>query len=269
MVPNRQPLGHTFEYRRSVGNGIFCEERETNRNLMRWLLLITFILIVGLLIKYQNALSDTPQNLVETLTANADNGGTAEFIQEVKNSDGQWLENAATPIFDNQLVKTLPQKQWLDSNKKDVLGSHIAADGSEKWIEVDLSDFRLYAWEGSRKIYEFPTSTGRPGYKTVTGEFRVWRKVRNQTYRGGSRQRGNYYYLPNVPYSLFFYEAYAIHGAYWHNDFGIKNRSSGCVNLRISDAEQIYNWAGPAMPGNLGALNSSPDNPGVRVVVHD
>lgn len=150
-----------------------------------------------------------------------------------------------------------------------ILGSHTAADGSEKWVEVDISDQKLYAWEGNRKAYDFPISSGRPGYNTVQGEFRVWRKVRLQAYRGGSKKRGDYYYLPNVPYSLFFHEGYAIHGAYWHNDFGIKRRSSGCVNLRISDAEAIYTWAGPAMQSGTGAINSSSDNPGVRVLVHD
>lgn len=189
------------------------------------------------------------------------------FFDHVKTASGQWVENASPPIFDNEPVATLPSKPEEDDSSV-VLGSHTATDGTEKWIEVDISDQKLYAWEGNRKIYDFPTSSGRPGYDTVQGEFRVWRKVRSQTYRGGSKARGDYYYLPNVPYSLFFHEAYAIHGAYWHNDFGIKRRSSGCVNLSIPNAEKIYNWAGPAMSGGTAALNSTPENPGVRVVVH-
>lgn len=74
---------------------------------------------------------------------------------------------------------------------------------------------------------------------------------------------------PNVPYSLFFHQGYAIHGAYWHNDFGIKRRSSGCINLKPEEAGVIYNWAGPAMTSGEGAVNSTSDNPGVRVVVHE
>ncbi|MBI2009608.1 MAG: L,D-transpeptidase [Candidatus Chisholmbacteria bacterium] len=194
--------------------------------------------------------------------------GTDSFLEQVKLSSGAWVENAGNPVFDNEKLAVKPRR-IVAGDSAVVLGSHIAADGSEKWIEVDLSDFRLNAWEGNRKVFEFSISSGRPGYKTVTGEFRVWRKVRNQAYRGGSKERGDYYYLPNVPYSLFFHGGYAIHGAYWHDDFGIKNRSSGCVNLRIPDAEQLYNWAGPSMPEGLGALSSSSDNPGVRVVVHD
>lgn len=214
------------------------------------------------------------QNSYEVQAANWGDG-TDTFYKQVLKSNGDWVDNAGTPIFDNKAVATLPQKPANETSTQ-VLGSHIAPDGSEKWIDVDLSDLKLYAWEGNRKVYEYSVSTGRPGYKTPTGEFRVWSKVRSQTYKGGSKQRGDYYYLPNVPYSLFFgggnvpdWKGYAIHGAYWHNDFGIKNRSSGCINVRPTEMEQIYNWAGPAMLAETGVVNSTPDNPGVRVVVHD
>lgn len=227
---------------------------------MKWFLsLLIIILSINLL--------RTPQTAREASIANADKGGTIEFIEQVKTTSGEWIENAGMPIFDNMPVVSLPQRPTRDS--KEILGSHIAADGSEKWIEIDISDQKLFAWEGNRRVYEFLVSTGRPGYDTVQGEFRVWRKVRNQAYRGGSRERGDYYYLPNVPYSLFFHKAYAIHGAYWHNDFGIKRRSSGCVNLKPEEAEIIYNWAGPAIASGVGAINATVDNPGIRVVVHD
>ncbi|MBI2049443.1 L,D-transpeptidase [Candidatus Roizmanbacteria bacterium] len=210
------------------------------------------------------------------------NDGTDAFYQQILKSNGEWVENIGTAIFDNQPVESisklkteniLAQAKQYDTG---VLGLHTAPDGSEKWIEVDLSDLKLYAWEGNRKVYEFLISTGRPGYNTPTGEFRVWRKVRAQAYRGGSRERGDYYYLPNVPFSLFFgggnvptWKGYAIHGTYWHNDFGIKNRSSGCVNVKPEEAGLLYSWAGPAMLGDVGALNATDDNPGVKVVVHD
>lgn len=214
------------------------------------------------------------QNSLEKISANW-NDGTNAFYKQVLKSNGEWIDNAGTPTFDNKPVATLPQKP-ADNAPPQVLGSHIAADGSEKWIEVDLSDLKLSAWEGNRKVYEFLVSTGRLGYETPTGEFRVWRKVRSQLYKGGSKQRGDYYYLPNVPYSLFFgggevpdWKGYALHGAYWHNDFGIKNRSSGCINVRPTEMEQLYNWAGPAMPTEVRALNSTSDNPGIRIVVHN
>lgn len=206
--------------------------------------------------------------------------GTDAFYKEVLNSDGSFEENAGIAIFDDQPVDDISKlpTEALSAGKDEntqVLGLHTAPDGAEKWVEVDLSEKKLYAWEGDRKIYEFLISTGRPGYETPTGEFRVWRKVRSQRYKGGTPGTSGYYNLPNVPYSLFWgggnvpnWKGYALHGAYWHNDFGIKNRSSGCVNLAPMDAGRLYNWAGPVMPEGVGAINTTPENPGIRVVIH-
>lgn len=214
-----------------------------------------FVGLVGLFLS-QNLLSKTDSNTqksIEAVVANW-NDGTDAFYQQVIKSKGAWVENAGIPIFDNQPVASLPPKPEEKKLAK-VLGSHIASDGSEKWIEIDLSEQKLYAREGERKVLEFFVSTGRDGYNTPEGEYRVWRKVRSQAYKGGSEERGDYYYLPNVPHSLFFgggkianSKGYAIHGAYWHNDFGIRRRSHGCVNLSLPDAEQVYNWAGPCNP---------------------
>lgn len=216
--------------------------------------------------------------------------GTDAFYKQLLTSTGEFEENAPQAIFDNQPVDPISKKETEDilvkareqqklasgDSTTQVLGLHTAPDGAEKWVEVDLSDKKLYAWEGDRKIYEFLISTGRPGYETPTGDYRVWRKVRSQRYKGGTPGTSGYYDLPNVPYSLFFgsnrldkWKGYALHGAYWHNDFGIKNRSSGCVNLAPMDAGRLYSWAGPVMPEGTGAVNSTDDNPGIRVVIHE
>lgn len=210
------------------------------------------------------------------------NDGTTAFYRQILKSNGEFVENMGNAIFDNQSVMAISKletENFLAKAKKsssDVLGLHTTAGGIEKWIEIDLSDLKLYAWEGNTKVFEFLVSTGRPGYKTPSGEFRVWRKVLSQAYRGGSRERGDYYYLPNVPYSLFFgggnvsdSKGYAIHGAYWHNDFGIKNRSSGCVNVKPEEMAVLYSWSGPYMPEGVNALGTTNDNPGVKVVIHE
>jgi lipoprotein-anchoring transpeptidase ErfK/SrfK len=64
---------------------------------------------------------------------------------------------------------------------------------------------------------------------------------------GGSRQNRDYYDLPNVPYVVYFYRGYAIHGTYWHNNFG-HPMSHGCVNLSIADAKLLYFWIDYATP---------------------
>lgn len=239
-------------------------------------LLLPAILIILSLIVFKNL------SFSEELKIAQWNDGTDAFYQQVLKSNGEFVSNSGRAIFDNQPVKSISKSETENILAKakdlraEVLGLHTALDGAEKWIEINLSDLRLYAWEGNRKVFEFSISTGRPGYETPTGEFRVWRKVLSQAYRGGSKERGDYYFLPNVPFSLFFgggnapnWKGYAIHGAYWHNDFGIKNRSSGCVNVKPTEMAQLYTWVGPAMPEGVNALNTTSDNPGVRVMIHD
>jgi lipoprotein-anchoring transpeptidase ErfK/SrfK len=70
----------------------------------------------------------------------------------------------------------------------------------------------------------------------VTGRYTIQRKYEKQ------RMTGVDYDLPNVPWVMYFYSGYAIHGAYWHNKFGTPT-SHGCVNMRIDEAEMIYHWA--------------------------
>ncbi len=106
----------------------------------------------------------------------------------------------------------------------------------ERWIEVNLSEQRVYAWEGDVLMNSFIVSTGTWQTPTVTGTFSIWNKTRIQAMSGPG------YYLPNVPYVMYFYKDYGFHGTYWHNNFGTP-MSHGCVNLTIPDSEWLYNWA--------------------------
>lgn len=55
------------------------------------------------------------------------------------------------------------------------------------------------------------------------------------------------YYLPDVPYVMYFYRGYGLHGTYWHNNFGVP-MSHGCVNLRTEDAAWLFDWASVGTP---------------------
>ncbi len=105
-----------------------------------------------------------------------------------------------------------------------------------RWIEVNLSEQRVYAWEGSVLMKSFIVSTGTWRTPTVVGSFSIWNKTRIQTMSGPG------YSLPNVPWVMYFYKDYGFHGTYWHNNFGTP-MSHGCVNMTIPDAEWLYNWA--------------------------
>jgi lipoprotein-anchoring transpeptidase ErfK/SrfK len=116
-----------------------------------------------------------------------------------------------------------------------------------KWIDVNITRQRITAYEGNRAIYSAIVSTGRDPYPTVVGEYRIYVKLRYDDMEGGSRARGDYYYLKDVPYVMYFYRGYGIHGTYWHNNFG-RPMSHGCVNLTIPDAQWFFNWAEVGTP---------------------
>lgn len=118
----------------------------------------------------------------------------------------------------------------------------VNMDAYEKWIEVDLSEQRLTAYERATPVKTSIVATGMAGYETPVGEYSVWLRVRSQTMQGGSKADGSYYNLPNVEWVTYFYKDYAIHGAYWRRVFGVPG-SHGCVNMTNEDAKWIYEWA--------------------------
>ena len=105
-----------------------------------------------------------------------------------------------------------------------------------RWIEIDLSDQRLTAWDGNDQVLETVVSTGRTQYPTVTGTYYINSKLPS------TRMRGAGYDMPDVPWTMYFFRRYAIHGAYWHNDFGVPV-SHGCVNLPVAKAKLLFEWA--------------------------
>ena len=112
--------------------------------------------------------------------------------------------------------------------------------GGEKWIDVDLSEQLLVAYEGDTPVFSTLISSGLPQFPTVVGQFNVWLRYETQTMNGYAL--GYDYYLENVPYVMYFFEDYAIHGAYWHNNFGTP-MSHGCVNASPAAAQWLFNWS--------------------------
>jgi len=111
----------------------------------------------------------------------------------------------------------------------------------KKWIEIDLSSQRLIAHQGNSVVLRAKVSTGLRNTPTPVGRYAVRTKVRRQTMTGPG------YSLPNVQWVMYFFRDYAIHGAYWHNRFG-RPMSHGCVNVRNSQAQKLYNWANHGTP---------------------
>ena len=154
------------------------------------------------------------------------------------------IENDQAGIFNGREV-TPPKIDLAAAEPVDKILGESDATG-EKHIYVDLSNQTLTAYQGDTLFLKTLVSTGKWN-KTPTGEFTIWTKFRATKMSGGS---GNdYYYLPNVPYVMFFSGSgvsaatgFSLHGTYWHNNFG-HPMSHGCVNMRTADAEKIYYWA--------------------------
>lgn len=106
----------------------------------------------------------------------------------------------------------------------------------ERWIDVDLTQQIVHAYEGKRHVRTFIVSTGTWRTPTVTGQYNIYVKYQSAPMTGPG------YYLPDVPYVMYFYRGYGLHGTYWHNNFGTP-MSHGCVNLTIEDSAWLFDWA--------------------------
>lgn len=122
----------------------------------------------------------------------------------------------------------------------------------EKWIDVNVSKQTLVLFDGTRPVYATLVSTGEDGLKdpenskaTQRGIFRIHTKYVTATM--DSDEVGEEFELRDVPYVQYFEKGYALHGAYWHDRFGIP-KSHGCINLAPEDARRIFFWTEPAIP---------------------
>lgn len=116
--------------------------------------------------------------------------------------------------------------------------------GKDKWIEVDLTRQYLRAWEGTKVVFQQYISAGLSDTPTPVGYFQVYIKLPFDEMTNGPKPPPGeaLYDLKNVPNVMYFLQGgYAIHGAYWHADFGTPI-SHGCVNMTLDGAAWLYQW---------------------------
>ncbi|NLE44694.1 MAG: L,D-transpeptidase [Chloroflexi bacterium] len=162
--------------------------------------------------------------------------------------------------------------QWVEqsyTSRVDVNARPIEVGPEEKWIEVDLFEQTIAAYEGDRMVYATLISSGRSGTATPPGLYRVWYKVREGKMSNPDVEDGNptYYYIEDVAWTLYFHEGYSIHTAFWHDAFGFQ-RSHGCVNLAPSDAHWFYHWSEPYLPDEQKTAYIPAGAPSTWVWVH-
>jgi lipoprotein-anchoring transpeptidase ErfK/SrfK len=130
-----------------------------------------------------------------------------------------------------------PTATQLDSpTQTATLPLPLASMGEDRWIDIDLSEQKLFAYEGINIVRTFIVSTGTETHPTIPGEFHIYLKYLTDDMAGPG------YYLYDVPYVMYYDKGYGIHGTYWHTDFGTP-ASHGCTNMQPEDAKWLYEWA--------------------------
>jgi hypothetical protein len=114
---------------------------------------------------------------------------------------------------------------------------------NNRWIDINLYEQTLGIYEDGNLIYATLIASGLDPFFTRPGLFQIYKKLEKGDMSGAfEADRSDYYYLQNVPYTLYYDEARAIHGAYWRTMFGYP-QSHGCVNVSIGDASIVFDWA--------------------------
>ena len=143
------------------------------------------------------------------------------------------------------------------------LGALAPAAGAQEWVDpgpgrwqagdkeivVSLWQQRLWAYEGDVAVLAPWVSTGTAEtweVETPVGQWQILVKFPYETMAG--TVNGEDYYVPDVPHVMYFTnEGHALHGTYWHSNFGAP-MSHGCVNLPLDVGAWLYEWAPVGTP---------------------
>jgi lipoprotein-anchoring transpeptidase ErfK/SrfK len=162
---------------------------------------------------------------------------------------GQWLQPFtvvqiyATQNVDNADWNMIGPGQWLEARKVaqvDVDTTPPAGVTANRWIEVNLAEQTLAVYENGRLLFATVIASGMEPFWTQPGTFQIREKKETETMRNSDP--ADFYYLDNVPWTMYYDGARALHGAYWRTRFGYP-QSHGCVNLSLGDAHWLFNWA--------------------------
>jgi hypothetical protein len=149
----------------------------------------------------------------------------------------------ATQEADNLTWNLVGPNQWVDARQMARVDPHTDAPKdvtTSRWIEVNLFEQTVSVYENNRLVFATMTSTGIDRFWTRPGLFHIYKKLEAETMRNSVPS--DFYYLEDVPWTMYFDEERALHGAYWHNGFGYA-RSHGCVNLSPGDSHWLFDWA--------------------------
>lgn len=181
---------------------------------------------------------------------------------KIQGKDYYELKNG-TYILGSAIRKTTPNPRPPEIGEK------------ERWLDVDISEQMLVAFEGDTPKYATLISSGRESkikekdHSTPRGMWRIREKHIVSTMDGDGTAAGDLpYSIEDVPYVMYYHQSYATHAAFWHQNYG-SQMSHGCINLAPLDAKWVFYFAGPELHEGYAGAWSTKDRPGSYVVVHD
>lgn len=151
-------------------------------------------------------------------------------------------------VYDTQTVQgtdwnMIGPNQWVEARKVAVVKPNVTPPKgitTGRWIEVDLAEQVLAVYDNHQLVFATVIASGLEPFYTRPGLFQIYQKKETETMRNNDPT--DYYYLDNVPWTMYFDRARALHGAYWRTRFGYP-QSHGCVNLSVGDAHWLFQWA--------------------------
>jgi len=189
---------------------------------------------------------------------------TAVFriVEAVTGKDGQWWYRLQDGITWS------PGPYVLAAHIRRIDASEVTAispDVTDKRIEVNLKEQTLTAYENDYPVLTSRVASGFGVHATPRGEHTVLTKSPASRMTGGVG--ADYYDLPGVPFPTYFtLSGVAIHGTYWHNDFG-RPRSHGCLNVPSPVARWLWRWTLPSAPYDVTIYNTPRGTKGTLVKV--
>ena len=180
-----------------------------------------------------------PGNIVELvldLHAPESTGSYMSFwmLRDASGKTFGLAKEANEPFWVLISVRRKNSSTYVESWSYSLDPQELADEG--RWIDVDLGRQLLTAYEGSTPVSSFLISSGTSAHPTVTGQFRIWTKLESTDMSGPG------YDLKDVPYTMYFYQGYGIHGTFWHDNFGTP-MSHGCVNMKTDEAAWLFDFA--------------------------
>lgn len=193
--------------------------------------------------------------------------GGAQVRRLIRRTPVDIFETASAPDGTPQAYR-IADDQWLRAEDVRIARASDpppTTQDTERWFDVDVDSQVLVAYEGRTPVYATMISSGRRRTPTPTGIYRIWVKFA-ETDMNGQMGDEAAYSVATVPWTQFYAKDFALHTAYWHDNFG-NQRSHGCINLAPADAHYLYFWSSPDVPPGWSMAHGVFERPGSMVRV--